>query len=99
MREDELTATFDRQAASYDRQWERMAPIRDGLFFLVESVFSELPDDARILCVGVGTGAELAHLARSFPTWSFTAVEPSGQMLEVCRQRVEREGFAARCAV
>jgi len=98
MREDELTATFDRQAASYDRQWERMARIRDGLFFLVESVFSELPDDARILCVGVGTGAELAHLARSFPNWSFTAVEPSGQMLEVCRQRVEREGFAARCA-
>ena len=31
MREDELKAAFDRQAAGYDEQWEKMAPIRDGL--------------------------------------------------------------------
>jgi tRNA (cmo5U34)-methyltransferase len=42
MREDELRAIFDRQAAGYDEQWEKMAPIRDGLFLLVESVFAEL---------------------------------------------------------
>lgn len=97
MREDELRAAFDRQAAGYDEQWEKMAPIRDGLYLLVESVFAELPADARVLCVGAGTGAELAHLARRFPHWSFTAVEPSGPMLDLCRQRAEREGFAARC--
>lgn len=97
MREDELRAAFDRQAAAYDEQWEKMAPIRDGLYFLVESVFAELPADAKVLCVGVGTGAELAHLARRFLRWSFTAVEPSGPMLDLCRQRAEREGFASRC--
>ena len=97
MREDELRAAFDRQAAGYDEQWEKMAPIRDGLYLLVESVFAELPADARVLCVGAGTGAELAHLARRFPGWSFTAVEPSGPMLDLCRQRAEREGFASRC--
>lgn len=98
MRKDELVAVFDSRAAGYDAQWEGMAPIRDGLYLLVEAAFAGLPDDARVLCVGAGTGAELSHLARRFPGWRFTAVEPSGQMLNVCRQRAEREGFASRSA-
>ena len=97
MRSDELKTAFDQQASGYDNQWAKMAPIRDGLHFLLESVFTELPADARILCVGVGTGAELAHLARKFSRWSFTAVEPSGAMLDVCRHRAEKEGFTSRC--
>lgn len=95
---DELVAVFDGQAEGYDAQWEGMAPIRDGLYLLVEAAFAGLPDDARILCVGAGTGAELAHLARRFPDWRLTAVEPSAPMLDVCRRRAEREGFASRCA-
>ncbi|KAF1686930.1 SAM-dependent methyltransferase [Pseudoxanthomonas broegbernensis] len=97
MRREEIKAVFDQQAQGYDRQWARMAPIREGLHFLLESVFAGLPADARILCVGAGTGAELAHLAREFPLWTFTAVDPSGAMLEVCRRRAEEEGFASRC--
>lgn len=97
MRSEELKKVFDQQAPGYDKQWARMAPIRDGLHFLLESVFAELPTDARILCVGAGTGAELAHLATKFPHWRFTAVEPSGAMLDVCRRRAEAEGFASRC--
>lgn len=97
MRSDEIKALFDQQAAGYDKQWAKMAPMRDALHYLLESVFAEVPEDARILCVGVGTGAELAHLAGKFPGWRFTAVEPSGAMLEVCRQRAEAEEFAGRC--
>lgn len=97
MRQEELRATFDRQASGYDEQSAKMAPIRDGLHFLLESIFSGLPDEARILCVGVGTGAELVHLAQKFPLWRFTAVEPSGAMLDVCRSKAEEMGFAARC--
>lgn len=97
MNNDELKAVFDQQASNYDKQWTRMAPINNGLYFLLESVFSGLPPDARILCVGVGTGKELVHLAKKFPGWHFTAVEPSGAMLDVCRQIAEEEGIAARC--
>jgi tRNA (cmo5U34)-methyltransferase len=97
LRGDELKIVFDQQASGYDKQWENMAPIRDGLHLILESVFAELLADARILCVGVGTGAELAHLAKKFPRWSFTAVEPSGAMLDVCRHRAEKEGFTSRC--
>lgn len=98
MQQDELRAAFDQQAAGYDRQWARMAPIRTGLYFFLESLFEELPETARVLCVGAGTGQELAHLARTFPSWRFTAVEPSRQMLDICRQRCEQEGFASRCS-
>ncbi|GAB3672209.1 class I SAM-dependent methyltransferase [Salinisphaera aquimarina] len=97
MHQDEIKAVFDQQAAGYDKQWAKMAPIRNGLHFLLESVFAELPADARLLCVGVGTGAELAHLAQKNSRWRFTVVEPSGPMLDVCRQRAENEGFASRC--
>jgi tRNA (cmo5U34)-methyltransferase len=97
MRNDEIKALFDQQAEGYDTQWARLAPMRDALHFLLESVFAELPTDARILCIGAGTGAEMAYLARKFPGWSFTAVEPSGAMLNVCRDRAKSERFAERC--
>jgi tRNA (cmo5U34)-methyltransferase len=97
MHRDEIKAIFDQQAASYDAQWVKTAAIRNCLYFLLESLFAELPADARILCVGVGTGVELGHLAQKNPAWRFTAVEPSGPMLDVCRQRAERDGFASRC--
>ena len=81
----------------FDQQWARMSPINNALYFLLESVFAELVVDAQILCVGAGTGKELIHLARKFPHWQFTAVEPSGAMLAVCQKRVEEEGMTSRC--
>ncbi len=98
MENDGLVATFNQQAAGYDKQWAKLAPIRELLHFLLGSVFGELPVDARVLCVGLGTGAELAHMATRWPHWTFTAVEPSGAMLEICRRRAESDGFAARCS-
>ncbi|MBV4475267.1 class I SAM-dependent methyltransferase [Pseudomonas botevensis] len=97
MRNDELKALFDQQSAVYDKQWAGMAPIRDALYMLLDSVFAGLPENARILCVGVGTGVELAHLAGQFPGWRFTAVDPSGAMLDVCRERAAQGGFLSRC--
>lgn len=97
MRSEEIKAVFDRQASGYDQQWKGMSPVRDGLYFLLGAVFSDIPKDARVLCVGAGTGIEISYLAKIFPGWSFTAVEPSGPMLEVCRQRARGEGFYSRC--
>lgn len=96
MNDDELRDVFDRMAPGYDDKLARMAPVNDGLYFLLESVFARLPQEARLLCVGVGTGAELIHLAGVFPGWRFTAVEPSGAMLDVCRKRVGALGLSSR---
>ncbi|MDG1580178.1 class I SAM-dependent methyltransferase [Pseudomonas sp. GOM6] len=97
MHRDEVTEIFQQQAASYDRQWAKTAPIRHCLHLLLDSQFAELPVDARILCVGAGTGTEIAHLALKNPGWHFTAVEPAAAMLDECRQRADSEGFASRC--
>lgn len=97
MQADELTALFDQQAKDYDARWSRTAPIRSCLHLLLESFFSTLPAHAQLLCVGAGTGAEVAYLAERMPHWRFTVVEPSGAMLEKCRLRAEAEGFASRC--
>lgn len=97
MNNEELKSIFDQQASGYEKHQEKLSPIRDGLHFLLESVFAGLPKKSRILCVGLGTGAELIHLAKKFPEWSFTAVEPSGKMLDVCRENAEKNGVLSRC--
>lgn len=98
MTNQEPTVVFDQErASSYDQRSANLAPTRDALYLLIRTILSELPADARILCVGVGTGAELIDLAQAFPRWQFTAVEPAAPMLDVCRRRVEERGLTARC--
>ncbi len=89
---------FDQKtAASYDQQAELWASGREALFSFMRLILSKLPADARILCVGVGTGTELIALAQTFGQWQFTAVEPAPAMLDICRQKVEESGITSRC--
>ncbi len=97
MQKEEITAIFDQQASSYDEKWQKTAPINQALHLLVSNVLAGLPSDAKILCVGAGTGAEILYLAKVFPNWHFTAVEPSAAMLAVCRNSAEATGIAAQC--
>ena len=97
MQQEEITALFDKQASSYDKQWSKMAPINGALHLLTSTVLSYLPPKANILCVGAGTGAEILYLAQKFPEWHFTAVEPSPAMLDVFRRRAEEQGISSRC--
>ncbi|WP_428242095.1 class I SAM-dependent methyltransferase [Gynuella sp.] len=97
MNQDEIKELFDQQAKGYDTQWAKTSPIQNCLHLLLQSMFAGLPVDARVLCVGVGTGVELMGLAEQHPQWQFTLVEPSSAMLDVCRERVEKKGFRDRC--
>jgi len=98
MQRNEIEAAFGLKcAAGYDQQWSKLAPLRDALHLLLGAVLADLRDDARVLCVGAGTGPELIDLARRHPGWTFTAVEPSAPMLDVCRQKAEECGVASRC--
>lgn len=78
---DPLQFFGEAQAATYDERFANLAPLRQAQDLLARAVLSALPDDARILCVGAGTGAEALSLGAAFPRWRFMAVEPSGPML------------------
>ena len=93
----QLEATFDQQSATYDQQWAKLAPFREGIHLLLGSVLARLPERSRMLCVGAGTGAEIQSLASRFPTWMFTAVEPSSGMVAVAQQRAKDFGYGDRC--
>lgn len=84
-------------AERYDERNEKLAPISANLHFLTGLLLEGLPERAKILSVGAGTGAEILALAKAHSGWSFVAVEPSASMLEVCRGRVEDAGLADRC--
>jgi len=98
MKNQEPSIVFDQErASSYDERADVWAPERDALYSLIRLILAGLPADARILCVGVGTGSELIDLAQAFPQWQFTAVEPATAMLDICRRRVEESGITSRC--
>lgn len=84
-------------AAVYDERFARLAPLRDAMHLATRLVFSELPEQAQILCVGAGTGAETLMLGEAYPRWKFTLVEPSAAMLRVARKRCEAAGMVSRC--
>jgi len=86
-------------ANSYDAQRNKLAPIKDALHLCSKFFLSELAEDAQILCVGVGTGEELIYLAREYPGWNFTAIDPSPDMLEKCHNRLTLSGFESRCTL
>ncbi|EPH2240227.1 class I SAM-dependent methyltransferase [Pseudomonas aeruginosa] len=93
----QLEATFDQQSANYDQQWAKLAAFREGIHLLLGSLFARLPERARMLCVGAGTGAEIQALATRFPAWTFTAVEPSAGMVAVAQRRAQDYGYTDRC--
>ena len=98
MQNQEQSVVFDEgRAATYDERFAKLAPLRDTLHLLTRLILADLPVNARILCIGVGTGLELIYLAREFPQWQFTALEPAPAMLEICRQKAEESGIASRC--
>lgn len=87
----------EEMARAYDERNSKLAPITEAMHFLIRLLLQELPARARVLCVGVGTGAEILSLAGAWPTWTFVGVDPSAPMLEVCRERLTAAGVIGRC--
>lgn len=84
-------------AEAYDQRNAGLKPLSDCLHFQMRLVLSSLPKQARVLCVGVGTGADIFALASERPDLSFLGVDPSEEMLEVARHRLDEAGIGARC--
>ncbi|MGV3278068.1 class I SAM-dependent methyltransferase [Rickettsiales bacterium LUAb2] len=88
---------FDSNALNYDIRNQKLTLTKDALHQLIQIIFSEFKHNANILCVGAGTGTELIYLAKHFPNFHFTALDPSKAMLDVCKQRITDAGYLDRC--
>lgn len=97
MDQHQLDDLFDRQAATYDDRWVALEAIRAASYQVLDAAIGDLPEGARVLAVGPGTGVELAHLAARTSSARFTVVEPAPAMLDACRRRAAAERFADRC--
>lgn len=85
------------KAAAYDRARAPLASIYKALYQCTNAVLSSLGDASRVLCVGAGTGDELVSLAQSHPAWTFAVVEPSPDMMALCREKARSAGIDMRC--
>ena len=71
------------------QQWDELRQEHFGGMFHLEALVSLLPSDWRVLDIGTGTGYLLPILSRQFR--EVIAADPSSGMLELARQRAERE--------
>lgn len=91
---------FDEKvSAGYDERVRKMGAINDNIHLLIWLILQDLPEDARILCVGVGTGNEIVYLAEKFPGWHFHGIDPSAPMLDACRKKLRENGIESRAVL
>lgn len=88
---------FNKSAASYDNNAAKGAAMMEALLFCVKGILTDLPTDARLLVVGAGTGQEVIALAKVFPQWHFTLVEPASAMMDICMEKINAHRLADRC--
>ncbi len=100
MSQQDASKFFDKKSSdSYDERARKIGAISDNLHLLIRIILDDLPADARILCVGVGTGTEIIHLAAAHPGWMFTGVDPAAAMLDVAREKLAENGLQNRCTL
>ncbi|MGE0811084.1 MAG: class I SAM-dependent methyltransferase [Immundisolibacter sp.] len=91
---------FTAGAGDYERRIRTLVPGYDTLHELSAAVLrAQLPDAARVLCVGAGTGEEIARLATAGPQWRFVGADPSADMLAQARARLQQAGVLDRVAL
>jgi tRNA (cmo5U34)-methyltransferase len=93
---DASTHFDEKLSVKYDRRIRLFCPNYDVLHEMIPVWFRGIPERARFLSVGAGTGAEILTLGKLFPSWHFTAVDASRDMLEACRRQISDAGMADR---
>lgn len=87
-------------AETYETRIDRLVPgYRLAHELTLAHLGARLPDEARILVAGAGTGTEVLLYAAHRPGWRFVAVEPSPDMLAILKARVAEAGLGERVEI
>jgi tRNA (cmo5U34)-methyltransferase len=79
----------------YDTRIRHFCGAYEEIFKLSHCCLSAiLPQYARVLVVGAGTGMEIMELAPLNPGWSLYGVDPSGDMLSLARKKISEKKLA-----
>lgn len=81
-------------AKKYEAGIRITLPTYDQIFPLANSFLrTRMADDANLLVVGAGGGAELLTLSQANPNWQFTGVDPSEPMLNLAKYKADQAGI------
>lgn len=73
----------------YDRSIRLFCGAYEEMFRLSHCCLrARLPEEAKVLVVGAGTGMEILQFAPSNPGWSFCGVDPSADMLALAGKKI-----------
>jgi tRNA (cmo5U34)-methyltransferase len=87
-------------ARDYDEGIRCAMPTYDVMFQMIQSFFrANLKVAANVLVVGAGGGNEMVTFGKANPTWTFTGIDPSEEMLEVALQKAKNEGIDDRVSI
>ena len=76
--------------AGYDSHIRKLIPGYELVHQHINAILSShLPETARILIVGCGTGYELQYLLQQHPQWQFTTIDPSLNMLQQAEKNIQ----------
>lgn len=95
------TIDFDTNPTVPTSEYDEMARIAlpgyEAMHTMALSILkSHLPKTANLLIVGAGTGMELIHYSQSNPQWSFLGIDPSANMLQIARTKIEQHNLSER---
>ncbi|MFJ7953292.1 class I SAM-dependent methyltransferase [Lysinibacillus sp. NPDC096418] len=77
-------------ATEYEKGIRRTLPSYDAMLRLTQTFFqSALPDEAKFIVVGAGSGNEISLLAEQKPLWSFVGIDPAEAMLHFAMERLK----------
>jgi tRNA (cmo5U34)-methyltransferase len=79
----------------YDMSIRQFCGAYEEMFKLAHCCLrSRLPEHAKVLIVGAGTGMEISEFAPLNPGWSFCGVDPSADMLALARKKIFEKNLA-----
>lgn len=78
----------------YDVAAEKIIPAYSTIYELTHHLLrSLLPQEARLLVAGSGTGKEIIDYSRHNPSWAFTGFDPAERMIEIAKGKISESNI------